>query len=363
MFRMRIWKPLAAIALFVFGAPSAPRKPVIAHSLRVAVAGSEPFVVRTPAGMQGIAVEVWQALAAQAGWPYEIHEFENVPQALDSLAAGRADIVVGPVSITAERAPIMRFSQPYFASSLSILSSTEPPSLWRRVRPFFSRSFFVAVAILLSVLTLVGAVIWLAERRMPDAPFARAPLEGIANGIWLAVVTMSTVGYGDIAPRTLLGRLVTGMWIIVSVITATSLVAGIASTLTLTGLSMNVISTAEQLNGRRVAVIANSPGQSLSERYGATIRPVESLEQGYSLLQNGEVDAIVFDRPQLRYLMREKHEPKFAVSSAEYMRQNYGFAMPVGTTLLHSVNINLLQLEESGRVDRIVRAWLGAGDR
>ncbi len=344
--------------LFVFDAHSAPQT-VVTKPLRVGAAGSEPFVVQTAAGLQGIAVEVWQALAAQASWPYQLQEFENVPDALDALTAGKLDLVIGPVSITAERAQSMRFSQPYYASSLSILSSTEPPSLWHRIAPFFSGSFFVAVAVLLSILTVVGTLIWVAERRVPDAPFPRAPGRGIANGIWLAIVTMSTVGYGDIAPRTLLGRVVTGVWIIISVITATSLVAGIASTLTLTGLSSNVISSAEQLNGRRAAVIPHSPGQQLGEQYGAKLRSVESLAQAYSLLIKGEVDAIVFDRPQLRYLVREKHDTKFAVSTAEYMRQNYGFALPIGTTLLHPVNVNLLQLQESGRVDRIVRAWLG----
>jgi polar amino acid transport system substrate-binding protein len=327
--------------------------------LRVAVAGSEPFVVHKSAGLEGISVEIWQALATQTQWRYHLQLYENVPKALDELASGRVDLVVGPVSITAQRAELARFSQPYFQSSLSILSRTGAPTLWERLAPFFSKPFFVAVTGLLSVLALVGALIWLAERRVPEAHFPHQAGRGIANGIWFAIVTMSTVGYGDLTPKTFLGRLVSGIWIVISVIAATSLVAGIASTLTLTGMRTTVISTAEQLSDKEVAVLMNSPGEVFAKRWGARLRGVESLQEGYTLLKQKSVDAFVFDRPQLLYFLQQRHDSSVAVSNAEYMRQNYGFALPLSSTLMHEINVILLQLEESGRVDRIVRSWLG----
>ncbi len=332
-----------------------------AGGLRVGVAGSEPFVVKTAGGFEGISVEVWQALAAEAGWRYRFQPFESVPEAMEALDAGQIDVVVGPVSITSERAQTARFSQPYYASSLAILSRTESPTWWDRISPFFSRTFFIAVAVLLSVLALVGSLIWLAERRVRDATFAHEPVRGIANGIWLAIVTMSTVGYGDLAPRTFLGRLVTAIWIVISVIMATSLVAGIASTLTLTGMTTNTITTAEELRGREVAVLSGSPGESFARNYGAKVSGVDSLAKAYQLIEAKTVDAIVFDRPQLQYFLAQQHNRSLAVSRAEYMPQNYGFAMPLSApAIVHKMNLYLLQLEESGRVDRIVRAWLGS---
>jgi ABC-type amino acid transport substrate-binding protein len=47
------------------------------------------------------------------------------------------------------------------------------------------------------------------------------------------------------------------------------------------------------------------------------------------------------------------------VSRAEYNHQAYSFAFPLSSSLTPQVNISLLRLEESGRVDRIVKAWLG----
>lgn len=333
------------------------------NMLRVALAGSEPFVVDRPTGFEGISVEIWQAVADQTGTRYRFQHYASVPDALSALTSGAVDAVVGPVSVTASRAGSALFSQPYFQSSLSILSSTEEQSIWQRIQPFFSIPFFVAIAVLLFVLVIVGTLIWLAERRVSENEFPDRPLTGIGNGVWLAIVTMTTVGYGDRVPKTLLGRLVAGTWMIVSLITATSLIAGITTTLTLSGMRANVVSSAEQLSKKRVAVEANSPAEQFARQYGAQIFTVASIREGYDLISKHQADAMVFDRPQLLYFVTQQHHATESVSKAEYDHQGYAFAFsmssPMSSQLVHNVNISLLRLEESGRVDRIVKEWLG----
>lgn len=351
---------LSALASTCSGQASKTRPGVAASNvLRVALAGSEPFVVNRPTGFEGISVEIWQAVADQTGTRYRFQHYGSVPEALSALTAGAVDAVVGPVSVTASRAGIALFSQPYFQSSLSILSGTEEQSPWQRVQPFFSVPFFVAIAFLMFVLVAVGTLIWLAERRVSENEFPDRPIAGIGNGVWLAIVTMTTVGYGDRVPKTFLGRLVTGAWMIVSLITATSLIAGITTTLTLSGMRANVVSSAEQLNKKRVAVEANSPSEQFARRYGAQVVTVGSIRQAYELIGRHQADAMVFDRPQLLYFLSQQRGSSESVSKAEYDRQAYAFAFSMSSQLVHNVNISLLRLEESGRVDRIVKAWLG----
>ena len=326
-------KSLVFIALCIAGGGSS-----AAAELRVGVAGSEPFVVSSAGRLEGISVEIWRALAAEAGWTFTLQSYENVPDALDALKAGKLDVVVGPVSITSERAQSVRFSQPYFQSSLSILSRRGSLTLWQRIEPFFNTAFYYSAGFLLFILTLVGTLVWLAERRAPDTHFSSSPHHGIPSGIWFALVTMSTVGYGDLAPRTRLGRAITGIWILISVVAASSLVATIGSTLTLTGMRNSTIAAAEDLAGKTVAVLARSPGEKFARDYGAQLHPVETLEQGYDLLKNQSVDALVFDRPQMLYFLQHHRDASLAASSAEYVRQNYGFAVALS------------------RIDRIVRA-------
>ncbi len=331
-----------------------------AQTLRVGVVGAQPFVVNQGNGFEGIAVEIWQAIADRANLNYRFQQFDSVASALDALRDGKLDVAVGPISVTAGRAREVGFSQPYFQSSLSILSSSEGPSAWQRLRPFFSPSFFIAIAVLLFVLALVGTFIWLAERKTSSDQFPYEPGPGIANGIWLAIVTMTTVGYGDRTPRTFIGRVIAGIWMVVSLVTATSLVAGIASTLTLTGLQTNLVSTAEQLHGKKIAVVTGSTAGAFARRYGAEIVNVSSIAEGADLVRRHSVQGMVFDRPELLYFQTQHHEGVESVSKAEYEHQGYAFAFPLSSqALIHTVNLHLLRMEESGRVDRIVHEWLG----
>ena len=65
----------------------------------------------------------------------------------------------------------------------------------------------VAGVLLLSVM-VGGALVYVAE---PQA------VGSIWNGVWWALVTATTVGYGDIAPVTLLGRIVGGILMLVGI--------------------------------------------------------------------------------------------------------------------------------------------------
>jgi voltage-gated potassium channel len=59
----------------------------------------------------------------------------------------------------------------------------------------------VFLGAVLSVVTIMGALMYLIEG--PDSGFTSIP-----RGVYWAIVTMTTVGYGDIAPRTVLGQAV-----------------------------------------------------------------------------------------------------------------------------------------------------------
>ena len=78
-----------AFTVGLLPAAEQPRQQVKTNDLRVGVAGSEPFVVKSAGRLEGISVEIWQALAAESVWRYTLQPFENVPHALDALAAGR----------------------------------------------------------------------------------------------------------------------------------------------------------------------------------------------------------------------------------------------------------------------------------
>ncbi len=327
-------------------------------TFNIGVAGSAPFVVDTQLET-GISLEIWQAIADKDNFDYKLIPYKDVPNALADLDSGTLDAVVGPISITAERSINAKFTQPYYQSSISIMSRTESPTLWQRIKPFFSMKFFYALFIFLFILSIVGTLIWLAERKKNPEEFPHQPAKGIANGMWCAIVTMTTTGYGDLSPRTFKGRVVAASWMIISIVFATTMVAGIVGTLTLATSNTNSITQANQLANKKVAVVKGSISDEFVQPYGAKEVYIQTLEEAYSALKAEKVDAIVFDRPQLLYFHKTHKDEDVVISRNEYVRQGYGFAVPINSQDLHEIDITLLKLQESGRVNRIINTWLG----
>lgn len=328
-------------------------------ALKVGIAGSSPFITDNDGEYGGISFEIWQALIAEASWKYSTQHFNSVSDGISSLQNGTIDVLVGPVSITSARAEIVRFTQPYYQSSLSIMSNVEGHGFLDRIAPLFSKKLLVALVMFLFILALVGTFMWLAERKRSPEQFPMDPAKGIANGMWLAIVTMTTTGYGDKAPITFWGRIITGSWMVISIIFATTMVAGIASTLTLSGIQNNTITNVEQISGKSVAVIKNSPAVDFVNEYNARAVVVDNLEQAYKKLKSKDVVAVVYDRPQLMYFLKKNGEDHMSVSKAEYYKQGYGFAVRTNSPLSKRINVLLLDLSEQNRITRIVQSWLG----
>lgn len=324
-------------------------------SMVVGVAGSEPFVKDDT----GVSLEIWKRLMEKLDIQYTTKSYDGVPEALQALKEGKVGAVAGPISITSERAESVKFSQPYFESGLSILSPKDKSSLWDKIKPFFSYKFFVALIILVFILAVVGTLLWVTERKTNTDEFPMAPAKGIANGMWCAIVTMTTTGYGDRAPRTFWGRFVTGIWMIISLIFTTSMIAGIASVLTLSSIGVSTINDAEGLSGMKVGVVSGSPSEDFVKQFGGRTITIKNVGDGFDKLSQKKVDAIVYDRPQLLYYLQQYPDYDFALSEAEYDRLGYGFAFPITYDKMHIVDENILQLEESGIVDQIVEKWLG----
>lgn len=354
--RLRVFF-LLIFAFFILQNLSAQEKP-LPDTLLVGVAGNQPFLVDKNL-QSGIAIEIWAELADNLNMPYRVVYFEDVPHALAALEQNKVQVAAGPITITAERAELVLFTQPYYQSSLSIMSITDHPSIIDRILPFFRTKFFIALAIFLFILAVVGTFLWLAERKRNPDQFPPEPVKGIANGMWCAVVTMTTTGYGDVAPKTFWGRFTAGAWMVISIIFATSLVAGIASVLTIGGIHTSSIKIAEELSGKKVAAVLESPAEDFVRQNGGKVINIENIAQGYQMLKNKKVDAVVFDRPQLQYYLKEHPDENASVSGAEYQRQGYGFAFSLREKNMHEINVALLNLKESGTIERITRKWLG----
>jgi len=333
-------------------------EPEPAEPLEVAVAGSAPFIIEGDDGPEGIAISVWNAVAGRAGLTYELEPVDSIATALEGVQSGRYDVAVGPISITSERAGMVSFSQPYYQSPLAIVTTGGSASAFDRIRPFFTKAFAVGVGVLLFVLALVGVAFWLTERKENPEQFPARPIEGIGAGLWLALVTMTTVGYGDKAPITRGGRMVAGVWMLIAMITASSLTASIATAFTLSQLGEGAIESPDELAGHRVAVVGGAPAEAFADGYGARVINVDDVPAGLEAVAEGRVDAFVHDRPVILHELEQlapEVSDELVIAPGKYDPRGYGFAVPLGSDLVHPIDLAVLEVKESGLLGKLLR--------
>lgn len=338
--------------------------PSLARTLRVGVSGSAPFVIEDALGegLSGISVEVWRRVAEANDLPYDFIRQASSEAGIAALEAQTIDVLVGPVSITASRLarPEVDFTQPYHIDKVGVLLPMQRADLSSRLRVLFGWAVISSVLVLVSVLMVVGTMIWLAEHRRNPEQFPPRPLAGIGNGMWFALVTLTTVGYGDKAPITRIGRGITSAWMVISLVAVSTLTAGLASAFTvlLSGSSGERINDPSDLGRLRVAAVEGSSGMELAERRRFRIVATESLEQGVAAMLDQRADALVFDDSALRYHL--KLNPHLALQMAPFAlaEETYGFVLRWDNPLRTPLDVAILQLQRQGQVDAMVQAVL-----
>ena len=320
------------------------------------------FVIKNGDQLSGISLNIWRRVAEDNNLSYELVEQPSPKAGIEAVDDGEIDVLVGPISITSRRLamPGIDFTQPYYLGKSGVLLPMRPPSILSRVQVFFGWAVISSVLVLISVLLVVGSLIWLAERNRNSEQFPRNWLPGISSGMWFALVTLTTVGYGDKAPITRTGRGITGAWMVISLIAVSSLTASLASafTLFLSGATESGISAPAQLNGRRVAVVEGTSGMELAQRGDMRIVSATNLRSAVQLLVNQQADALIFDRPAIRYHL--KNNPNLALRLAPFTlsEETYGFVIKPDSPLRTPMDVSILKLQRQGKVAAIANRLL-----
>ncbi len=337
--------------------------PVQAQKLRVGVAGSAPFVIKDGNKFKGISLDIWQQIVRDQGFDYELISQPRVQSGLEAVANGDLDLLIGPISITPKRLETIKieFTQPIFFVQIGLVIPKQPPSLWSRVKPFFGVAALSSVFGLCILLFVVGNLIWLVERHQNPQQFPPKYLNGVSNGTWFALVTLTTVGYGDRAPVTKAGRLIAGIWMLIALIALSSITAGLASALTV---SLSELAASERftnpndLQGARIAVVSDTSSVEWGESYQAQLLATEDLEKAIELVVSGQAEGAIFDRPALRYYLSRHPRLKLRLASFALGIETYGFVLPENNSIERDINVVLLEMHQQQQMRAIANKWL-----
>lgn len=327
--------------------------------LRVVTKEIEPFVFIDGPNPVGFSIDIWEEVAKEMDVDYEYIIVDTVDEQLRAIELGQADVAVAAISITEEREATLDFSLPYYRSGLGILTNIGDQSRFLEfVLSTLTRALIVPVALLLIALILVGTFYWLLERRRNPEFSNLNTIQGIWEGIWWAAVTVTTVGYGDRTPRTVLGRLTGIWWMFTGLFLVAGFTASVTANLTIDRFS-DVIQGPGDLPGRTVVAISGSTGDKWLNSQLIPHRVVEQFEIAYEQVVSGEADALVYDYPVMSFRYFESPDPNVFLVGEPFSIEFYGMAVPNNSPLREGINRGLLAVQEDGRFTDLHFGWFG----
>eukprot|EP00794_Sanderia_malayensis_P003191 gene3191-3663_t len=146
----------------------------------------------------------------------------------------------------------------------------------------------LAITFLLACLS--GIIIWFLDTVRNPKEFPNSFIGGSWEGFWWAFITMTTVGYGDKAPRSFGARLFGIIWILIGLVIISTFTATITTMLTASSLSNEI-----KLYGMKVGVLHNSEEYRLGVKRNAETKSFESVKDIVKNVKDDMIQGILLD--------------------------------------------------------------------
>jgi ABC-type amino acid transport substrate-binding protein len=253
----------------------------------------------------------------------------------------------------------MDLSQSYYKSGLAIAVPAEGDGYrWKSVvAKIFSMDILLALGLLILMCLTAGIIVCLFERRRNREMFGEGTVKAIGHGIWWSIVTMTTVGYGDKAPKTIGGRIVAIVWMFFSLVFIASFTAKITTSLTI-GELQGKVRGFNDLYHTRVGSISHSEASIFLTSHGIAVMPFENVQEGLKDLAARKIDAFVLNEIILKYLVKNEFPGRLQVLPAKFDEYFVVMALKEKSPLREPINKALLRLMKTGKWPELLNRYV-----
>jgi ABC-type amino acid transport substrate-binding protein len=183
-------------------------------------------------------------------------------------------------------------------------------------------------------LAVTVVLMWWFERAPAKAgePDSRSSVMSWYEGIYWAVVTMTTVGYGDKTPQTRRGRALAVAAMLGSLVLVSFLTTNLVARMTASQVEGIAIRTSD-LAGKRLAAVAESSGAEYLEAQRFGYQKFGNLVDAFNALASGQTEAVVNSVGALQYLVKTRFSASIAPPNGVLAPAYMAFALPKNSPL------------------------------
>lgn len=195
------------------------------------------------------------------------------------------------------------------------------------------------MALLVLIIFIFCTILWLVERNQNRRQF-RPGLGGLFDGLWWSAVTITTVGYGDKAQKTRLGRIIAIVWMLTAIVTISSFTASIASTLTVQSLGRTIEDLEDMRNSQNVGSIYASSSEEFLNNNDISIQALyPDIEEALQALSAHDIEVLVYDKTVLDYSISQLQlSNKVSLLQVSFNQQYRSFFLPRDSPHLSWIN-------------------------
>ncbi|XP_078346251.1 uncharacterized protein LOC144631641 isoform X2 [Oculina patagonica] len=156
---------------------------------------------------------------------------------------------------------------------------------------FINGGQIIGLTLILTVIS--GVFIWILDSNKNPVDFPPSFIRGTWQGFWWAFVTMTTVGYGDTAPKSIPARLYSILWMLLGMVAFSVLTANFTSSLNYE------IESDLNLFGKTVAVLNGSLARQAAVAEGAKYKAFSDIDAMITALagvKNPVINGFLLDR-------------------------------------------------------------------
>lgn len=345
------WRQLALAACLAGALASFPETPCAAaqvsvggtnHVMVVGTKIAPPFAMKSNDGTwSGISIELWRQIADHLHLRYRFEE-ASLDELINETAAHRLDAAIAAITVTAGRAEIVDFSQPYYSTGLGITVRMASVFDWLSLaKGLFSLSLLEMLLLLVTAAILVGFIVWLIERRHTEH-FSGGVKHGLGSSLMWSARTL-TQAMPEKGPTTLLGRIIAVTWLAVAVTSVAVFTAGLTTYFTTHQLE-GYVRGVQDLYSVRVGTVSDTSAVDYLTAARIRFRAFPNAQAGLKAVKDGSLDAFVYDKPLMSWLVRAHYADSLQVLDAVFDQQYYAIALPVGSPLRAPIDRTMLRI-------------------